>query len=298
MSKETIMKYLLLLLTILLCWETAMAQEARLINTKTGKNITLEALAKDLGKYDLIFFGEFHDNATIHGLQRDLLPLLDNKRELVMSFEMFERDVQSELDAYVEGWIPEEEFLAKSRPWSNYDTDYKPLIEYARAHKLSVVAANVPRRLAGQLVRQGLSFRDQLDESELKWLPARHTYPEGEYKRAFYATMQGMGNHGMDSSLELLYQAQCLKDDAMAESIVQAFDLKPKARIIHFNGDFHSKAFLGTVTRVNAARPKLKIAVITPIYRPDWQTGKPSKEEKKAGTYLIFLPAPAEGENP
>lgn len=292
------MKQLILVTLLCLILGAAMAADFRLLNAKNGKALSLEALAKDLSKYDLIFFGEFHDNATIHALQKDILPLIDQKRELVLSFEMFERDVQSDLDAYIEGWSTEEEFLSKSRPWGNYETDYKPLIEYAKAHKLSAVAANVPRRLAGQLVRQGLGFRDQLEEGELKWLPAKHTYPEGDYKKAFYDTMQGMGSHGMDNSLELLYQAQCLKDDAMAESIVHALDLKPKARIIHFNGDFHSKSFLGTVSRVITARPKLKIAVITPLYTADWKTAKPGKTEKRMGTYLIYLPEPTEGEKP
>lgn len=292
------MKSVILLLAALLAGTFAMADQARLVNARNGKTITLKAMAKDLGRYDLIFFGEFHDNATIHALEKDILPLLDNKRELVLSMEMFERDVQSEVDAYIEGWITDAEFLANSRPWGNYDTDYKPLLDYARAHKLSVIAANLPRRLAGQLVRQGENFRDQLDENEKKWLPSKHTHPEGDYKKAFYATMQNMDEHAMDNSLELLYQAQCLKDDTMAECIVRALDLKPDARIIHFNGDFHSHNFLGTVTRVKAAKPKLKLAVITPIYKTDWQTAKPTPDEKQAGTYLIFLPEPVQGEQP
>ncbi len=292
------MKQIILILVICFGLGVAMASDYRILKAKNGKTLSLEALAKDLGKYDLIFFGEFHDNATIHALQRDILPLLDKKRELVLSFEMFERDVQSELDAYIEGWKSEADFLANSRPWGNYESDYKPLIEYAKAHKLSAIAANVPRRLAGQLVRQGLGFREQLDESEQKWLPALHTYPEGDYKKAFYAMMQGMDGHGMEADLELLYQAQCLKDDAMAESIVQAFNLKPEARIIHFNGDFHSRSFLGTVSRVKAAKPKLKVAVITPVYSSDWQNAKLSKEDKNTGTHLLFLPINTEGDQP
>lgn len=292
------MKQIILILVICFGLGVAMASDYRILKAKNGKTLSLEALAKDLGKYDLIFFGEFHDNATIHALQRDILPLLDKKRELVLSFEMFERDVQSELDAYIEGWKSEADFLANSRPWGNYESDYKPLIEYAKAHKLSAIAANVPRRLAGQLVRQGLGFREQLDESEQKWLPALHTYPEGDYKKAFYAMMQGMDGHGMEADLELLYQAQCLKDDAMAESIVQAFNLKPEGRIIHFNGDFHSRSFLGTVSRVKAAKPKLKVAVITPVYSSDWQNAKLSKEDKNTGTHLLFLPINTEGDQP
>lgn len=289
------MKYVVLLVAALLLCSVAVADEMRIVKSANGKTLELQALAKELAKYDIIFFGEFHDNATIHKIQRDILPLLDGKRELILSFEMFERDVQSDLDAYVEGWTSEEQFLAASRPWGNYATDYKPLVEYAKEHKLSAIAANVPRRLAGMLTRQGLGFREQLEDSELQWLPAKHTYPDDDYKKAFYATMSGMGAHGMDSGMELIYMAQCLKDDAMAESIVRAISNKPKARILHFNGDFHSRSFLGTVSRVKDALPKLKLAVIAPVYNQNWQTATLTEEDKQAGNYVILLPEPPRG---
>ncbi len=37
-------------------------------------------MANELKKYDLIFFGEYHDNTTLHKLERELLPLLDTKK--------------------------------------------------------------------------------------------------------------------------------------------------------------------------------------------------------------------------
>jgi len=68
--------------------------------------------------------------------------------------------------------------------------------------------------------------------------------------------------------------------------------LKPKARLIHFNGDFHSRYFYGTVSRVQEMLPKKKIAVISPTYNENWQTGNLTAEEQKAGTYIILLPLP------
>lgn len=275
----------------------AWASDARIVQAKNGKTLTMQNLAKDLGKYDIIFFGEFHDNQALHQLQRDLLPLLDGKRELILSFEMFERDVQSVLSDYVEGKIEETEFLANSRPWGNYATDYRPLVEYAKAHKLSAIAANVPRVYAGKLARQGAGFIDELEAEERAWLAAKLTAPEDDYRKAFYALMGGQSSpmHAMNDIMLPLYQAQCLKDDTMAESIVLALNNKPKARLIHFNGAFHSHAFLGTVSRVKEALPKLKIAVISPIYSADWQTIKLNSEDKQAGTHIIYLPEPEAG---
>ena len=59
----------------------------------------------------------------------------------------------------------------------------------------------------------------------------------------------------------------------MAESIVSALKMKPKARVIHFNGDFHSKSFLGTASRIQEMLPKKKVAVISPSSREDRRTG-------------------------
>ena len=218
------------------------------------------------------------------------MPLLDTKRELILSLEMFERDVQSDLDAYIENWLTEDEFLAKSRPWSNYKDDYRPLIEYAKQKKLTVIAANIPRSIAGKMARTGPDFTDTLPEEDKKWLPNKISYPDDSYKKAFLETLENMHSPMMNNNPDWLYQAQCLKDETMAESIVNALKMKPKARVLHFNGDFHSRNFSGTVSRVQSILPNKKIAVISPSYSENRKTANLTAEEKKSGTYIIFLP--------
>ena len=284
------MKYIIVILIIIMNLAILSAEEYRIVDSRTGKTLSLQQMANELKKYDLIFFGEDHDNATLHKLERELVPLLDTKRELILSLEMFERDVQSDLDAYIEGWLTEDEFLAKSRPWSNYKDDYRPLIEYAKQKKLTVIAANIPRSIAGKMARTGPDFTDTLPEEDKKWLPNKISYPDDSYKKAFLETLENMHSPMMNNNPDWLYQAQCLKDETMAESIVNALKMKPKARVLHFNGDFHSRNFSGTVSRVQELLPKKKIAVISPSCRENWQTANLTAEEKNAGTYIIFLP--------
>ena len=284
------MKYIIVILIIIMNLAILSAEEYRIVDSRTGKTLSLQQMANELKKYDLIFFGEYHDNTTLHKLERELLPLLDTKRELILSLEMFERDVQSDLDAYIEGWLTEDEFLAKSRPWSNYKDDSRPLIEYAKQKKLTVIAANIPRSIAGKMARTGPDFTDTLPEEDKKWLPNKISYPDDSYKKAFLETLENMHSPMMNNNPDWLYQAQCLKDETMAESIVNALKIKPKARVLHFNGDFHSRNFSGTVSRVQELLPKKKIAVISPSCRENWQTANLTAEEKNAGTYIIFLP--------
>ncbi len=284
------MKYIIVILIIIMNLAILSAEEYRIVDSRTGKTLSLQQMANELKKYDLIFFGEDHDNATLHKLERELVPLLDTKRELILSLEMFERDVQSDLDAYIENWLTEDEFLAKSRPWSNYQDDYRPLIEYAKQKKITVIAANIPRSIAGKMARTGPDFTDTLPEEDKKWLPNKISYPDDSYKKAFLETLENMHSPMMNNNPDWLYQAQCLKDETMAESIVNALKMKPKARVLHFNGDFHSRYFSGTVSRVQEILPKMKIAVISPSYSENWQTANLTAEEKNAGTYIIFLP--------
>ena len=284
------MKYIIVIMIIIMNLTLLNADEYRIVDSRNSKTLTLQQMAKGLEKYDIIFFGEFHDNATLHQLERELVPLLDTKRELILSLEMFERDVQSDLDAYIEGWLSEDEFLAKSRPWSNYQDDYRPLIEYAKQKKLSVIAANIPRSIAGKMARTGPDFTETLAEEDKKWLPDKIDFPDDNYKKAFLATLEDMHSPMMNNNPDWLYQAQCLKDETMAESIVNALKMKPKARVLHFNGDFHSRNFSGTVSRVQSILPNKKIAVISPSYCENWQTANLTAEEKKSGTYIIYLP--------
>jgi hypothetical protein len=63
---------------------------------------------------------------------------------VVVAMEMFERDVQGVLDQYLAGTITEEQFLKASRPWPRFATDYRPLVEFARAHKLDCPCCGAP----------------------------------------------------------------------------------------------------------------------------------------------------------
>ena len=118
----------------------------RIVVTATGEEIAAEQLAARLRECDVVFLGEVHDSPDAHELQLELTRRLHELHgEVTLSLEMFERDVQPHLDAYVLGRSTEAELLAAARPWSNYASAYRPAVEYARAHGLHVLAACLPR---------------------------------------------------------------------------------------------------------------------------------------------------------
>ena len=269
-------------------------QEYKIIDTKTNKEIKLKEMAERLSDYDVIFFGEYHDNRILHSLEFELLKMFyANNKNMIVSMEMFERDVQPVLDQFLNDEISEEDFLANSRPWPNYETNYKPLIEFAQENELTVIAANIPRRYANMISKQGLNALDSLSVEEKKFITKEHIVFADEYKTRFMQTMKSNMEHsskmpkGMMMNLDLIYAAQCIKDDTMAESILKYHRILPRRKVIHFNGDFHSRKHLGTAQKIQVLEPMLKVAVITPLSCEDDFTWK--DEDLLEGEFLILL---------
>jgi uncharacterized iron-regulated protein len=272
----------------------------RVYDTKLNRFVDFETMVATLIKNsDVIFLGEQHDDPGTHRLQEAVLEGAARRHEgaIVLSLEMFERDVQQHVDAYLAGAIDEAAFLAASRPWSNYPTDYRPMVELARANGWPVIASNVPRRLAQVVARRGLGALDSIPAADSAFIAATHSCPRDEYWRRFQGIMGDMSGHGMQLSPEQLeamvwrtYEAQCVKDEAMGEAIVRAL-VGLKTIVIHANGSFHSNFRLGTVDRVKWRAPTARLAVVSFVPVSDLDT--PDTRSRRAlGDYVVFTLAP------
>ena len=231
------------------------------MDTSTGQVIEFSNLIEQLGKNDVVFLGEQHDNDSGHQFQLQVIQDLHKKGlDVVISMEQFERDVQGAVDDYLADRIAEKDFLASSRPWKNYDTHYRPIIEFAKENQFPVLAANVPTTLArrvakGESVPTGLRM----------FAPRKTTAPEDAYWENFVATMKDhMGAEGTEK-LKGFYASQCIKDDSMAETIADYLaknQHRPKV-VVHLCGHFHSDYGLGTVGRFIQRKPLARFAVVT-----------------------------------
>ncbi|MGH7490562.1 MAG: ChaN family lipoprotein, partial [bacterium] len=130
----------------------------RVYDTHHKRFIDFESMLAKAASIDVLFLGEQHDDPATHRLEAAALEGLARRRSnIIVAMEMFERDVQPSLDGYLTGHTSEADFLAASRPWPRYATDYRPLVELARDLKWPVVASDVPRRLASLVSRRGLA---------------------------------------------------------------------------------------------------------------------------------------------
>ena len=229
--------------------------------THKGKVLDLEDFFNVLMDYNVIFIGEEHESPIAHNAELIILTeFAERDSSLVLALEMFERDVQDTLDAYLEGRIPENEFLELSRPWPNYPEDYRPLIELARRKGIPVIAANIPRRAAAA-VAMANKISPQVLGSDNAYVPNTFYLDSKEYYKRFLATLDMMSNRApmRMRKTKALFKAQVLKDAVMAGSLDAFLD----RRILFCCGHFHSDYHLGIPYQLRKNHPELKIAVIT-----------------------------------
>ena len=258
-----------------------------------------ESMLAELSYADVVLVGEQHDDPNTHRLELAILDGLARRRgNIILSLEMFERDVQRVLDDYLADRITEDEFLKASRPWPRYRTDYRPLVEFAKRRNWTVVAANVPRPLASAVSKAGLAHLESVAAEERANVALDLRCPFDDYFDRFDETMNAHPMPGAEQQpagqkrqmTERFYFAQCVKDETMAESIAAAFRnaAQPRPLVVHFNGAFHSDYGWGTAARVERRLRRKKLAVVSMLPVTDLDRVAPSKDDRRLGRYLVY----------
>ncbi|PKR82256.1 iron-regulated protein [Brumimicrobium salinarum] len=210
------------------------------IYNKKGRKINVKRLMKQLESSEIILFGELHDNPIAHWLQLKTIQYLGEKSDLSLGAEMLETHMQKELNAYLNNELTQEQLDTTIHLWTNYQTDYKPLVDYAKTNKIPFIATNIPRKYASFVYRNGFeALEAELSDAEkLLVAPLPIAYdPELPNYKAMLSMMSDHANPNFP-------KAQAIKDATMAYFIYQEFQ-KNKNQFVHFNGDYHSKDFEG-----------------------------------------------------
>lgn len=291
----------LVLLLCLLAFAFRSDKPAYRLYTPTLKATTYAKLLRQAAEADVVLFGELHNNPICHWLELQLTKDLqaEKKGNLVLGAEMFETDNQAALSHYVQGQTTDKELAAQARLWPNFDTDYKPIADFAREQHILFVATNVPRQYARLVSRRGLAALDTVSadaKRQIAPLPLTVDLTLPGYK----AMMDMMGSsahgsstsettnpHGTNSDMTANFaRAQAIKDATMAHFILQ--NLKPGHTLLHFNGDYHSKNFEGIVWYLRQQRPNLKIVTLSSVELADLE--HPATENRNLADFLLAIP--------
>lgn len=254
---------------------------------KKQKKVSFTKMAKDLSKYDVVLFGEYHDNSMNHWLQLQLTKALYNtkKENLILGAEMFERDNQRQLNQYLNGEIEAKVLKDSMRLWNNHFTDYHPLVDFAKSNHIEFIATNIPRRYASQVARNSLKSLDTLQTHEKKYMMKLPV--EFDLETPGYSEMKDLLGEHAGSNIDNFIAAQAVKDATMAESI---FENHKKGQLfLHFQGNYHSKEYGGIYWYLKKLNPDLKIAVISVFLSDDDRLRLP-KENLIPTEYNLVIP--------
>lgn len=283
------MKYLLLL--VLGCFAFISDKPAYQFYSQKLKTVQYQKVLKEAAEADVVFFGELHNNPICHWLELQLTKDLyeAKKEQLILGAEMFEADNQAALSDYVSGKTTDKEFPKQARLWNNYKTDYRPLVDFAREHKLAMVATNVPRRYASAVSRLGFASLDTVPTAQKAWiapLPITVDLNLPGYK-AMLDMMHGSGSKPDPEQGANFARAQAIKDATMAYFILQ--NRKPGTTFLHYNGSYHSNNFEGIIWYLRQKQPDLKIVTIASVEVPD--VDKPDKANQNLANFILHIPA-------
>ncbi|WP_286220917.1 ChaN family lipoprotein [Marinobacter apostichopi] len=266
---------------------------ATIVNADTATSLSVTDLAEAVAQADVVVVGEYHGHHGSHLLQSRLqAALYQQNPALVLTMEQFDQNRQRELDRYLAGETGEAELIEDAGAWDNYRASYRPLIEFAKARAIPVIAANAPSQVVRCVGRQGPDYLDTLPADVRAQLPANPFTDTPGYREKFVTALAGghsSGEADMNERMQNTYKAQLLRDNVMAMQIQQARKRYPRHQILHLTGTFHSEERLGTVALLKQRAPELGVVVLTPVFWPAGQSQPDIKAQRGKGDYLYFL---------
>lgn len=190
------------------------------VDTRTGRESTLEDIAKTAADRPFVFLGESHNSPDHHKMQAAVIEaLVKAGRDVVVGFEMFTRPVQDNLNGWTMGWWDEATFIERSdwqKQWGFDYALYRPIFEVVKANKLPMVAMNVPRDWVRAVGKGGY---DALTMEQKQTLPANLFLGNTNHKQVFEALMGGHPMTGPQG--DNIYAAQVLWDEGMADTAIK-----------------------------------------------------------------------------
>lgn len=200
---------------------------------------TLSRVIEQVASKKIVYVGEYHDRFSNHTVELQVIKGLFKKNpRIAIGMEMFQRPFQQVLDDYIGGAIGEREFLKKTEYFSRWVYDfnlYKPILDFARAEKIPVVALNARREIIDKVGKGGI---ESLSVEEKKDIPSQLDLSDNDYRDRL---KQVFGEHknSDEKNFDFFYEAQVLWDETMALSIDEYLRKTPDRQMIAIAGSGH-----------------------------------------------------------
>ncbi len=199
---------------------------------------SLSDIIDDVAQKKIIYVGEVHDKYAHHDIQLQIIRGLYKKsKKIAIGMEMFQRPFQNALNEYISGTIDEREFLKKSEYFKRWAFDYnlyKPILDFAKAEKIPVIALNIRREIVSKVGSGGI---DSLTEEEKKEIPPDIDLSDFEYKERLKSTFDQHG--GRERNFDFFFESQVLWDESMSEAIDVYMKSNPEYQMVVLAGNGH-----------------------------------------------------------
>lgn len=223
-----------------------------------------ETILAALADRDVVYLGETHDSAADHQAQLEIVQDLGEQGDIAIALEMFQRPFQPVLDAYLAGELSEDELIAQSEYETRWGFDwefYAPILRYAKANQIPLIALNTPAEITRQVAREGLA---SLNGEDFRFIPpvAEIDLSNASYRALIQAVFDAHGGHGNSDGFENFFAAQVLWDETMAEGVVRQLEAEPDRQVIVLVGEAHVGYGYGIPDRVRRRLPAVKQASV------------------------------------
>ncbi|MGV2829181.1 ChaN family lipoprotein [Myxosarcina sp. GI1(2024)] len=224
-------------------------------NSSTVQSVDNRDIIAALTEADVVYLGENHDSIEDHRAQLEIIAKLYRQNSnLAIALEMFQRPFQPILDRYLAGEIDEAQLRRQTEYDKRWGFDweyYAPILRFAKAHNLPLLAINTPTEITRKVAENGL---ESLTEADLRYIPpvSEIDTDNQDYRAASRKIYQAHNHygHGNSDGFDNFFAAQVLWDETMAAAISQYYRDNPQTQIVVLAGEGHVVYDYGIPDRV------------------------------------------------
>jgi len=283
-------------------------KEWQVIDTATGRPVSLDQWTALLLQQDIIYLGEEHHNRFhIDAAMTVLRRLKEEGRTPALAMEMFGWDGQAALDQYLFGSeMNRQEFLKAVRwqqNWGGSYEDYEPLVRLAKEQHWAVDAMNPPKPLVRIVAKNGLAQAES-DPMMAQWGMKDETIVDDPiYRTRILQQLQACHGGGADSLYQTMFEASMVRDEGMAKTLVHRLNQIRSGSntmagpLVSYTGGGHIQYNLPVPKRV-ARRLTDQVRQVS-VYMTSFEVGRIEELQdmisEKIADFLWLTPVSAQG---
>jgi len=283
-------------------------KEWQVIDTATGRPVSLDQWTALLLQQDIIYLGEEHHNRFhIDAAMTVLRRLKAEGRTPALAMEMFGWDGQAALDQYLFGSeMNRQEFLKAVRwqqNWGGSYEDYEPLVRLAKEQHWAVDAMNPPKPLVRIVAKNGLAQAESDPMMEQWGMKDETIVDDPIYRTRILQQLQACHGGGADSLYQTMFEASMVRDEGMAKTLVHRLNQIRSGSntmagpLVSYTGGGHIQYNLPVPKRV-ARRLTDQVRQVS-VYMTSFEVGRIEELQdmirEKIADYLWLTPVSMQG---